>query len=70
MPSMSTAEQFRPYGLTCEWWTPTLMGKPDRHNEIELNYLPEGPLTYLLQDRKITLPSGRLTTFWGLIVRR
>ncbi|WP_245911369.1 hypothetical protein [Neolewinella xylanilytica] len=62
--------QFRPYGLTCEWWTPTLMGKPDRHNEIELNYLPEGALTYLLQDRKITVPSGRLTIFWGLIAHQ
>lgn len=39
--------ELRPYGLTCELWTPCLMRRPDRHNEIELNYLPEGSLTYL-----------------------
>ncbi len=42
------------------------MGRPDRHNEIELNYLPTGSVTYLLQDRRITLPPKRIAAFWGL----
>ena len=35
-------DEFKPYGLTCEIWRPQLMPKIDRHNEIELNYIPEG----------------------------
>jgi AraC family transcriptional regulator, melibiose operon regulatory protein len=60
-------KEFRPYGLTCELWTPNLMRKPDRHNEIELNYFPEGAVTYLFQDKKITVTARRLTVFWGLV---
>lgn len=60
-------EAFSPYGLTCELWTPSLMSKPDRHNEIELNYFPKGNITYLFHDRKVVMPSKRLVIFWGLI---
>jgi AraC family transcriptional regulator, melibiose operon regulatory protein len=60
-------QEFRPYGLTCELWTPRLMRKPDRHNEIEINYFPEGAVTYLFQDKRITISAKRLTLFWGLI---
>lgn len=58
---------FKPYGLTCELWTPNLMRKADRHNEIEINYFTAGSLTYLFQDKKITIPAKRLAVFWGLI---
>ncbi|XOV91377.1 MAG: helix-turn-helix domain-containing protein [Bacteroidota bacterium] len=58
---------FKPYGLTCELWTPNLMKKPDRHNEIEINYFPEGTITYLLHDQKVNIPTKRLAVFWGLI---
>ncbi len=58
---------FNAYGLTCELWVPSLMRKPDRHNEIEINYFPEGNITYLFQDKRITVPTQRLTIFWGLI---
>ena len=30
---------FSPYGFTCVRWTPTPMLRPDRHNEIEINFL-------------------------------
>lgn len=59
--------EFKPYGLTCELWTPSLMRKADRHNEIEINYISEGTITYLFQDKKITIPAKRMTLFWGLI---
>ena len=59
--------EFKPYGLTCELWTPGLMRKPDRHNEIEINYFPKGNITYLFQDKKITIPAQRLAIFWGLV---
>lgn len=59
--------EFKPYGFTCELWTPGLMRKPDRHNEIEINYFAEGSMTYLFQDKKITIPAKRLSIFWGLV---
>lgn len=58
--------EFQPYGLTCELWTPRVMQRPDRHNEIEINYFPEGSITYLIKDKMITIPSQRLSIFWGL----
>lgn len=59
--------EFRPYGLTSEYWLPSPMKKPDRHNEIEINYLVEGSLTYFFQGSKITIPANSLTVFWGLV---
>ncbi len=43
------------------------MKRPDRHNEIELNLLEQGSVTYLLGGRKVTIESGRLTVFWAAI---
>lgn len=62
-----TRNEFKPYGLTCELWTPSLMGRPDRHNEIEINYFPEGNITYLFQKERRTIPANRLALFWGLM---
>ena len=59
--------EFKPYGLTCELWSPSLMRKPDRHNEIEINYFTEGGVTYLFQGRKVVIPPRRLAMFWGLV---
>jgi AraC family transcriptional regulator, melibiose operon regulatory protein len=60
-------KEFKPYGLTCELWTPSLMKRPDRHNEIELNYFPEGAITYLFQDSRVSIPPKRLAVFWALV---
>ena len=60
-----TRKEFTPYGLTCELWQPNQMSKPDRHNEIEINYLPEGEITYIFKDSEITIPSRKLSLFWG-----
>jgi AraC-like DNA-binding protein len=56
---------FAPYGFTCERWTARRMVRPDRHNEIEINFLGEGSLTYLLGGRKVVVPAGRLAAFWA-----
>lgn len=58
---------FNPYGLSCEFWIPKLMKKPDRHNEIEFNYLPEGSISYFFHGFKIKIPAKRFTVFWGLV---
>jgi AraC-like DNA-binding protein len=58
---------FKPYGFSCEMWVPSLMHKPDRHNEIEINFFPKEGITYLFQGRKIEIPANRFTLFWALI---
>jgi AraC-like DNA-binding protein len=58
---------FAPYGLTCVHWRPSPMRRPDHHNEIELNFLEAGTLTYLLGGRKTVLEAGRLSAFWAAI---
>ena len=60
-------KDFEPYGLTCVNWQPTLMPRPDHHNEIELNLLRSGSVTYLLGGKKVTVEAGRISLFWGAI---
>lgn len=59
--------KFKPYGLTCELWSPSVMKRPDRHNEMEINFIPQGEVSYLFQGNKITVPARRFTIFWGLV---
>lgn len=43
------------------------MPRPDRHNEIELNLLSSGSLTYLLGGSRTTIESGTIGVFWAAI---
>jgi len=43
------------------------MRRPDRHNEVELNLLKNGSLTYLLGGERVTIPQGGLGAFWAAI---
>lgn len=43
------------------------MRRPDHHNEIELNFLESGSVTYLLGGSKVVLGAGRLSAFWAAI---
>lgn len=45
--------------------TPALMARPHLHQEIELNYLPAGSLTYLSGGRVVRVPAKRLALFWA-----
>jgi AraC family transcriptional regulator, melibiose operon regulatory protein len=56
-----------PYGFTCELWKAAPMRRPDRHDEIELNLLLRGSLSYLLGGARVTLQQGRLGAFWAAI---
>jgi AraC family transcriptional regulator, melibiose operon regulatory protein len=58
---------FTPYGLSCVRWNPSPMLRPDHHNEIELNMLQTGWLTYLLGGRKVRISAGHLSAFWAAI---
>lgn len=59
--------EFQPYGLSCVHWMPTQMPRPDRHNEIEINYFPKGQLTFLIKDRKIEVSDNQFLIFWALV---
>lgn len=43
------------------------MPRPDRHNEIELNWLVSGSLTYLFGGRRTTILAGSLCLFWAAV---
>ncbi len=57
----------KPYGLTCELWQPKRMQKPERHNELEINFLPECSITYVIQNRRVKVKMGSVIAFWGLV---
>ena len=58
---------FTPYGFTCVQWSPSPMRRPDHHNEIELNMLYSGWVTYLLGGQKVRFQAGSLSAFWAAI---
>ena len=58
---------FAPYGFTCVRWRPSVMPRPDRHNEIEINFLRSGSLTYLLGGRKVRISAQRFSAFWAAV---
>lgn len=62
-----TRPDFAPYGFTCVRWKPSPMRRPDHHNEVELNLLHSGWVTYLLGGRKVRVEAGRLSVFWAAI---
>jgi AraC family transcriptional regulator, melibiose operon regulatory protein len=62
-----TRPDFTPYGFTCVRWSPSPMRRPDHHNEIELNLLYSGWVTYFLGGQKVRFEVGRLGLFWAAI---
>ena len=62
----STRPYLEPYGLTCVYWQPEKMRRPDYHNEIELNLLQSGSVTYLHKGRKTVVEAGKLCAFWAI----
>jgi AraC-like DNA-binding protein len=62
----SNRPELVPYGLECDKWKPVLMNKPDRHNEIEINYVFKNSLTYFLKDKKVRIDANTFTIFWAL----
>lgn len=62
-----TRRDFSAYGLTCVNWQASLMPRPDHHNEIEINFLTSGSVTYLLGNKKVVVNAGKLSLFWAAI---
>lgn len=43
------------------------MLRPDRHDEIEINFLDRGTLTYLIGGDRVTVQPRRVTAFWAAV---
>ena len=56
-----------PYGFSCKRWAPAIMRRPDRHNEIEVNFLTAGSLTYLFGGEIVRVEPHRPTAFWAAV---
>jgi AraC-like DNA-binding protein len=41
--------------------------RPHRHNEVELNFLERGALTYLFGKQQIVVSSGQFLVFWAIM---
>jgi AraC-like DNA-binding protein len=49
---------------------PPVMEAFHRHNEVELNYVEEGSITYVSGARQATVSSGQIAVFWAAIPHR
>lgn len=58
---------FTTYGLSCVRWIPRPMQRPDHHNEIQINLLARGRVSYLLGASTVHVKPGRFTAFWAAI---
>lgn len=57
-------------GVVVGHGSPGLMGAAHRHEEIELNYVPSGALTYLFGGALETVEEGQLGVFWAAVPHR
>jgi AraC-like DNA-binding protein len=53
-------------GLTSIHGRPGIMAREHRHQEIELNFLTRGSMTYLFSGAPRVVPEGRLAVFWAI----
>jgi AraC-like DNA-binding protein len=63
----SRRRDFAPYGFTCEVWEPRQMPRPDQHDEIEINFLDRGTLTYLIGGQRVNVQARRVSAFWAAV---
>lgn len=61
---------YSPYGLKCELWQSSVMTRFDHHNEIEINFIPEGKLKYFFHDKEVEIKAGTVCMFWAFLPHR
>ncbi|GAA3345658.1 helix-turn-helix domain-containing protein [Amorphoplanes nipponensis] len=64
---MTLAPQEQEFGLACWEGAPAPMGRAHRHQDIEINVVVEGTMTYLFGGRHVELGPGTTTLFWAAI---
>ena len=63
-------EVFEPYGLYCKLFKALVTPGFDRHNEVEINFVVDGTVTYYLQNRLVVVPKFCIIIFWGKFPHR
>ncbi len=58
-------KDFTPHGFTCGHRILRHMCRPDRHNELEVNFLEQGNMTYRIGGQTFTIPENRLFVLWA-----
>src|SRR5687767_4186772 len=56
-------QAFGRFGI--RWFDPQIMPEEHFHGHIELNWLTAGNMGYVMDNRRVTIPSGRLVMFWA-----
>ena len=59
----STTKAFGRFGI--RWFDTQSMPVPHAHGHIEFNWLTEGHVDYLFDDRPVTVHAGQLVMFWA-----
>jgi AraC-like DNA-binding protein len=52
------------------WFTPVVMPKEHAHGHIEINWLTDGYMDYVIDSHSVRLPGSRLLIFWAGIPHR
>lgn len=68
-PSTKEAH-FTSFGLTSRYARPRVMANFHWHNEVELNLVEAGAMTYLFGGFVVTIPPNCLAVFWGVTPHR
>jgi AraC-like DNA-binding protein len=57
----------KPVRLSCQLLRPKQVIKPNRHNEIEIYYLPDSSITFKIHNCKFKVRKGSTVAFWSLM---
>jgi AraC-like DNA-binding protein len=65
-PTFKGRHIFSIYNLHCWRGRPVVYHDWHCHNEVELNHVESGAITYLLAGNEVTLKPGDISLFWGM----
>lgn len=67
---MRPAAVSQPQSISAMRGRPGLMSNYHRHNDIEVNFLVDGSMTYLFSRGRMTVPAGAFAVFWAVFPHR
>jgi AraC-like DNA-binding protein len=67
---MSAPPRFSQFGLTCRRDTPQVMSRVHRHNDIEVNYVERGHMSYWHGGGRVELAAHTTMIFWAAVPHR
>jgi AraC-like DNA-binding protein len=64
------ATETQPPYLSTIYGRPQVMSNYHRHNDVEINFLERGSMTYLFPRGRRAVPTGSFTVFWAMFPHR